>query len=323
MKKSFSNTKAVIVLLLFVTFSALAQGDGPRAQLLSPTGVWGINPKWVSLSQNFLPSGILVKNAEINIDVFPTTAFHTFGIGGKFAMVQFMVNPGSANGVVTSDNTMLPISKLSTSASGFADGMLTFKMGLIGAPALNLNKFMKHTPAFSMTGYVRWWYSGTYDSKKPLNLGSNRSTFEFGLPMAIPFGNNPKRATWLEVNPGVRFYTANNDPTMITMADKSQQKPLYMLENHLTHNFADKFWAGVDLRYQVGGDLELDGVNQNNKVNVLGGGVEAGYQILPYLSANAGYGTILAGDNGAKSDMFRLSIIFTYLNMNKLKTQTN
>ncbi|MBK6285604.1 MAG: hypothetical protein IPF54_25690 [Draconibacterium sp.] len=202
-------------------------------------------------------------------------------------------------------------------ATGFADGFLGFKLGLVGAPALSIAEFAKHTPAFSMNGYFRWWYSGSYDSKSPLNLGTNRSTFEIGLPMAVPLGKNPKRATWLETYPSVRLYTSNNDPTFVTRANKSQQMPLFLLENHLTHNFTPKFWAGVDLRYQYGGVLKLDDTKQDNKVNVLGGGIEAGYQILSFLSCNAGYGGILWGDNEARSSMFRFSVVFVYANMNK------
>jgi hypothetical protein len=302
--------------LLSNSINLKAQGDGPRTFLLAPKGLWGVNPKATFLSQNFLPSGdILIKDADINVNVVPTTLFHTFGIGGRFAQAMVMVNPGSANGTVVPDSPGVPAPELN--ASGFADGFVGFKLGLVGAPALSIAEFAKHTPAFSMNGYFRWWYSGSYDKTKPLNLGTNRSTFELGLPMAIPFSKNPKRATWLEVYPSIRLFTANNDPTVITMADKSQQLPLFLLENHLTHNFTPKFWVGADLRYQYGGELKLDDEKQDNKVNILGGGIEAGYQILSFLSANAGYGGILVGDNDARSNMFRLSVVFVYANMKK------
>lgn len=307
-----------IVLLSVLQFSGLlsAQGDGPRTFLLAPKGIWGVNPKATFLNQNFLPSGdILIKSADIQVNVVPTTFFHTFGIGGRFAQAMIMVNPGSANGSVVPDSPGIPAPELN--ATGFADGFVGFKLGLVGAPALSIAEFAKHTPAFSMNGYFRWWYSGTYDKTKPLNLGTNRSTFELGLPMAIPLSKNPKRVTWLEVYPSVRLFTANNEPTVITMADKSQQLPLFLLENHLTHNFTPKFWVGADLRYQYGGEMKFDDVKQDNKVNILGGGFEAGYQILSFLSCNAGYGGIIVGDNDARSNMFRLSVVFVYANLKK------
>ncbi len=209
------------------------------------------------------------------------------------------------------------------SATGFGDGFIGIKFGLNDAPALNLVEFSKHTIAPSMSAYFRIWYSGTYDRTKPLNLGTNRTTFEIGLPMAFPIGTNIKKPTWFEMYPSIRIYTANNEPTLITQADKSQQLPLFLLENHLTHNITSKLWIGGDLRYQYGGALEFDGVNQDNKVNILGGSVSAGYQLLPFLGLSANYGGILVGENGARSEMFRLSAVFVYANTKKFKQPEN
>ncbi len=316
--------KAAISLLLLIAgfVQVIAQGDGPRTFLLAPKGVWGVNPKPTFLDQNFLPSGdILVKDANIQVNVFPTTFFHTFGIGGRFAQIMFMVNPGNANGSVEAEVPGFPTPQFE--ATGFGDGFIGFKIGLNDAPALNLAEFAKHAPVPSMTAYFRIWYSGTYDANQPLNLGTNRTTFEMGLPMAFPIGNNTKKPTWFEMYPSIRVYTSNNNPTLITQADKSQQLPLFLLENHLTHNITTKLWIGGDLRYQYGGALELDGVNQDNKVNILGGAVTAGYQLLPFLSLSANYGGILAGDNDARSEMFRLSAVFVYANTKKFKQPEN
>jgi hypothetical protein len=315
--------KRLFILIISATIISLsgsvyAQGDGPRSWLFSPIGLWGVNAKWIDMNQNLLPTGnILVKDAKIKVDVFPTTFFHTFGIKGRFAQVLFMVNPGSASGRLVPSTPSIPISQLHLSASGFSDGFLSFKLGLIGAPALTIKEFAEHKPAFSMMGYFRVWYSGTYDNSKPLNLGTNRTTFEFALPMNVNLFSRFTRPVWLEIVPTVQLYTANNNPTLITMADKSQQHPLFIIENHLTHNLTKRFWAGIDLRYQYGGVLALDGEKQDNKINILGGGISAGYQFLPFLSGSASYGTILIGDNNAYSDMFRLSTVFVYANTKK------
>ena len=319
--KFFFFQNRIKLIIIFVSFSGVcfAQGDGPHTMLPTPTGLWGINPKATFLSQNFLPSGdILIKDADINVNVVPTTLFHTFGIGGKFAQLMFMINPGSASGTVEANRPGLPAPEVK--ASGLSDGFVGIKYGLIGAPALNLMEFAKHPHTFSLNGYFRWWYSGSYDKTKPLKLGTNRSTFELGFPMAVPLSKNPKRATWLEIYPSVRLYSTNNEPTLITRANKSHQLPLFILENHFTHNFTEKFWLGGSLRYQLGGALELDDVKQDNNINILGASVDAGYQILPILSLSANYGGILAGDNEARSSMFRISAVFVYVNTKKLKS---
>ena len=95
------------------------------------------------------------------------------------------------------------------------------------------------------------------------------------------------------------------------------QNPLFGIENHLTHNLTKKFWAGIDLRYAIGGESEIDGQAQDNKINVLGGGISAGYQILPFLGATSSYGIVLAGDNGLDGNMFRLGLVFVYAKTEK------
>lgn len=317
MRRTFINFSIYVVLLLTTGFSGMAQGDGPRSYLFFPTGLWGINPRAMTLNQNILPAGnILVKDADINVNVFPTTIFHSFDLMGRVAQLQFMFNPANASGRISTYDPNFPTPRINT--SGFSDGFLGFKLGLVGAPALNAIEFSKHKKAFSLMGSIRTWYSGTYDSNKALNLGTNRITFDIGFPMAIPMGKENKNQFWLEVNPSVQFFTPNHEPTLITNASTTKQQPIFYIENHLTKNFTQKFWAGVDLRYHYGGALKLDGVAQDNKLNILGGGISTGYQVASFLSATVTYSGILAGDNGARSEMFRLSLVFVYVNLKKL-----
>jgi len=160
-----------------------------------------------------------------------------------------------------------------------------------------------------------------YDQTKELNLGSNRWTFELGLPMNIYLSKkNPKRATWLEIYPAIHLYTANTDPTAITRANKTEQLPLFTLENHLSHNFTDKLWASLDLRYQYGGELEVDGVKQDNKINALGGGATVGYQIIPPLGINIAYGNVFNNPSDVEANMFKVTAVFSYVNLKKLNT---
>lgn len=317
------HNASIIFILVFVVFfgeSVLAQGDGPKSHLLSPTGVWAINPKYLHLDQNVLPAGnIYVKNSDITVDLFPTTLVHTFSLGGKFARVFAMANPGS----VTAKALIEPFgSEQKLSASGFSDGFIAFEYGLVGAPALNAIEFSKHQPQFSLNGYFRYWYSGSYDSSKLLNLGTNRSTFELGTTMAIPFHKDiSQNATWLEIMPTVQMYTDNNDPARSSTANKIEQNPTLIIENHLTHNLNKKLWIGADLRYQLGGETKADGVPDDNKINALGGGLSVGYQIIAPLSAYVGYGAVLLGDNDLQSNMLRFSLVFAYINLKKLKQQ--
>jgi hypothetical protein len=307
---------------LGMSFQARSQGDGPRSFLLAPKGVSGVNAKWLNLSQNLIPAGtVLIPDADVKVDVFPITLFHTFSLGGRIAQAYVMFNPGSATAGTSIGPPIGPIPINKISANGFSDGFIGFKMGIYGAPALNLVAFSQAPMRFSIFGDVRFWYSGTYSGNKLFNMGTNRNTIQIGAPMAIPLNQNRSRATWLEVAPFVQFYTANNDPSRNPLRPgvaKVTQKPLFILENHLTHNFSPKFWGGVGLRVQVGGETSADGVEDDNSLAVIGGGAVLGYQILPFLGAYADYGAVLISEK-AKGQMFRLSLSFTYANLKKAK----
>jgi len=301
----------IIIFLLFITFFtsqlATAQGDGARMILWGPTGVTGVIPKWMSLNQNMTPANILVKDADLHI--------------GKFAQVMVNAVPGNVSGSLFLPplGSQIP-TDISVNSSGFVDGFVGFKFGLVNQPALNVKEYAAYQhKTFSMTSYTRIWYSGSYDQTKELNLGSNRWTFELGLPMNIYLSKkNPKRATWLEIYPAIHLYTANTNPTTITRADKTEQLPLLTLENHLSHNFTDKLWGSLDLRYQYGGELKADGVKQDNKINVLGAGATLGYQIIPPLGINIAYGNVFNNTSNVEANMFKLTIVFSYVNMKKL-----
>jgi len=314
-----------ILLFCFISMLALpcvGQGDGPRAHLFAPTGVWAINPKFLHLNQNVLPAGnILVQDLDITVDVFPTTLVHSFAIKGRLARVYAMMNPGSftAKTDILDNNFIKEVH-----ASGFSDGFLAFEIGLIGAPAIDALQFSKQDPQFSLMGYFRYWYSGTYDSDKIINLGTNRGTFELAAPMAIPFHKDlQQNATWLEIFPSIQLYTANNDPARGSFTEKVEQDPMLIIESHLTHNFTKKLWIGADLRFQYGGTTYADGQSDENLISALGGGINIGYQFLPPLSGYVGYGQVLTGQNNISADMLRFSLVFAYINLKKLNLKTN
>lgn len=311
----------ILIFTLFTLGHAHSQGDGARMILWGPTGVTGVIPKWMSLNQNLTPANVLVYDADLQINAFPITVIHNFSIANRFAQVMVNAVPGNVTGSLFAPplGSQIP-ENISVNASGFIDGFVGFKLGLINQPALNVKEYAAHQhKTFSMTSYTRVWYPGSYDENEVLNLGSNRWTFEVGFPMNIYLSkNNPKKSTWLEVYPAIHLYTANTAPTKISRADKTEQLPLFTLENHLSHNFTNKLWASLDLRYQYGGELKADGVKQDNILNVLGGGATIGYQIISPLGINIAYGNVFNNPSNVEASMFKMTAVFTYANLKNL-----
>lgn len=313
--------------VLIIPLTGIAQGDGPRSYLLAPKGVSGINAKWLGMSSNVIPSGTaLIPGADITADIFPITLFHTFSLAGRFAQVYGMMAPGNSDATARIGPPIGPIPTNSISASGFADGFLALKVGLHGAPAMNLIEFAQAPMQFSLFGEFRFWYSGTYSADDLFNLGTNRNTLQFGIPMAIPLNTNKGRATWLEVSPAVQFFTKNSDPARASSANEVSQEAVFILENHLSHNFSPKFWGVANLRFQYGGETKADGVGDGNTIKAMGGGVGIGYQIATPLQVVAEYNGVLASSE-LKGNMFRVSLIFAYANVkkaeNEMKNQAN
>ncbi|MGB5292504.1 MAG: transporter, partial [Lysobacterales bacterium] len=202
-----------------------------------------------------------------------------------------------------------PLGARSSGTSGLGDPYLALRVGLVGAPALEPADFMKTPPGFqlyALAGVSLPW--GEYNQNTPLNLGTNRWALRLGLPMVMPLGKKPG-STWLEIHPNVYIYGDNNKPFR---ADTRSQDALYVLESHLTHNFTKKFWAGIDLRYQNGGETTTDGVNDDNKVNRLGGGISIGYTFSRAWNGFISYGEVISESDNSKLNMWRARLIWVF-----------
>ncbi|MEN9600243.1 MAG: hypothetical protein RL596_2567 [Bacteroidota bacterium] len=306
-----------LLIFLFISATLQAQGDGPRSFLLLPKGVTGLSSKWLQLNQNLIPAGTaLIPGADIKVNVFPNTLFHTFSIKNHFAQVYFMINPGNATASTKIGPPIGPIPTNKISNNGLADGLIGFRIGIQGAPAVSVKEFAKAPSQVSVFADFRYWYSGSYDAGNLLNMGTNRSIFQFGLPFAIPLHKGEQHATWLEIAPALLLFTANNDPSRASFAKQVTQKPLFTLENHLSHNFTSKFWGSLDLRIQQGGRTQVDGKNEDNNISVIAGGLTVGYQLIAPIGITASYGGVVVSDQ-AKGKMIRLGVVFAYANLKK------
>lgn len=289
-----------------------AQGDGPRSQLMLPTGINLLVPAYLELSGNMnFGQTILLPGAEVDSGIWVVTYTRAFSLGGRYA--QFWLNPiaGSidATGSITDPRTGNRLS-LDIHESGMADPVVSFKVGLVGAPALALQEFAKTPQEFQLSAFVSatlpW---GDYDSDRLLNLGTNVRALRLGLPMVVPMGD-PKAPWFWEVFPSVAFYDDNDDPP--GGASTREQDPLFMVESHLSHNFHPKFWASLDLRYRYGAETTTDGVDDGNAQDVLGGGVSLGYAFTKFLSMQASYGEVLTESDGTELEMFRVKLALMF-----------
>ncbi len=298
--------------LLFFSCYALfpgnvqAQGDGPRVFLPAPVGTNALSVTWMDLASNMNFAGsILIPEADVTSTIVAINYNRYFAIGNRLAEIWATGIAGNVDGTVRTT----PLGILSSEVSGIADPYLAIRVGLSGAPALDLAAFMKtpqNVQVFALAGISL--PLGEYKQSRALNLGTNRWSLRLGLPIAIPLGSKPG-ATWLEIHPNMYLYGDNDAPFM---ASKRSQKVLYVVESHLSHNFTPKFWASIDMRYQHGGETTTDGVKDNNSVGRLGGGVSAGYAFNRSWSGFFGYGQVISETDNSFLDMWRARLVFIY-----------
>ena len=77
---------------------------------------------------------------------------------------------------------------------------------------------------------------GTYDSTRPINLGTNRWSFRSCLRHGLHDGHGERPRDEQQHH---TFLTDNGD--VIGAADARSEAPLYVRENHFTHAFNPKF----------------------------------------------------------------------------------
>jgi hypothetical protein len=301
-------------LSLASTATLEAQDDGPRAYGLVPTGLRSVVPFYMHIESNMNPQqSILLEGVELTSDVGALYLAHSFGLGGRlaqaivvapYAWVSGEVDPGGPL-----DGLTLP------SQSGLMDPMAMFRVGLIGAPALDLEEFMQYAPGFQLYGLVGVTAPiGDYEADRLVNFGTNRWGFRVGAPMTIPFGE-PTDQFALELLPSVTFYSDNTDPIErgpIGGLDTVEQDPLFIFESQLTRNLTPELWVGSGMLWRYGGETIADGTASGNQQNHLSGGLHAGYAITRFLTTYGTLGTILLEDDGADGWMFRFTTVLVF-----------
>ncbi|HEY1929442.1 MAG TPA: transporter [Caulobacteraceae bacterium] len=258
--------------LSFAALSAKAQDDGPRVYQLAPEGQQILTAFLVNKRSDEGPDpGQTVPGTEMHTDILVLRYARTFDLAGR-QFTPFAILPTGRLRAIQGPGT-------GDASSGLGDAQFGATFGLFGAPALDRAAYADYRPTLSMSLLGRAYFpTGDYSNDRPVNLGTNRFTYQLGLPTTFMFGQSYRdaRLTAFEVLPTVTFYTANNAPFG---ANVRTQAPMFSVETHLTHNFPDRVWASFDMLYRNGGASRTDGVDNNDPVH---GWSAGGTATLPF-----------------------------------------
>ena len=279
-------------LLLCVWATALTLSDGAHAgsardYLNAPIDSW-----LIAYNAGYLNA----VTPEDGTDMSPGTRSNAFA--QSLVITRTMDYGGRTGGL----SVVLPYAFLNAtsgsfraSANGAADVGFLWQMNIFGGPALTREQFASFVPqTFSSFHLYVGTPLGTYRAESPINPSTNRWTI---LP-TVNYSYTPDRGrTWLETYVSAEWFT-DNDNFQVGGAQTLAQKPLFRVEEHVSHNLTDALWLSADAYYNVGGETRIDGVEQNDRADTLRLGTGMGLNVWRGADLVLNYERVVAKPSG-------------------------
>jgi hypothetical protein len=269
----------------------------------------------------FDPSNTVQPDVDFDATMALTGWASTYTLFERSAMGAVILPMGRVTGTATG-----PLATASQTSRGFGDPMLEFNINLIGPKAQNtIPDVLRYEPGFSLDLLVDLALPiGEYDSKQTVNLGQNRWYGRIGAPVVWQLGPwVPGRRTTLELLPAVWLFGDNSD---FDNGKTLKTDPMFQLDAHLTRDFTEHLWGGLDLSWYKGGGSTVNGV-AGGKLNNVGLGLTLGYTINQNLNLTVGYKSTVndSGPTDLRMDGFMVSLVFgwhpTIEGMRRLKSE--
>jgi len=217
-----------------------AQDLEPRAFSPVPVSV-----NFAALGYAYSFGNVLLDPSKVHslIGAYVRT-FSFFGMSAKAdAIVPFAF--GDWEGKLAGQDT-------SRSATGFGDPSVRLAVNFVGAPALEIPRFMTYRQKTVVGASLRVVAPlGQYDNTKIINLGTNRWTFIPRIGASRRLGH-----LYLEGVGSVWLFTANPD----AKGRHLQQDPLWTIQGSVSYVFDGGAWASVNGGWGSGGRATVDGV---------------------------------------------------------------
>ena len=199
--------------------------------------------------------------------------FSFFGMSAKAdAIVPFAF--GDWEGRLAGQDT-------SRSATGFGDPAVRLSVNFVGAPALEMPRFMTYRQGTVVGASLRVIAPlGQYDNTRLINLGTNRWTFIPRLGVSRRLGHwnlEGVLAAWL--------FTANPD----AQGRRLQQDPLWAIQGSVAYVLDGGAWVAVDGGWGSGGRASVNGVPGTERQENARFGATAAYPLTKRASLKLAY----------------------------------
>lgn len=275
-----------VALLTFLCQFAFAQDLAPRAYVITP-----LHSNAVVITYSFFDGNLDFQGAVPITDATATAnvpilaVYHSFNMFSRSANVTAGLPYGTANfhGSVLGNET-------NVYRSGLFDSVYRVSMNLMGGPAMAPGDFRNWRQKDLLGISLRVTApTGQYDSRKLINLGTDRWGFKPEL------GYSRRNQHWIfDAYFGTWFYTRNPkffsqnqyNPGVVSQT----QAPVAALEGHVSYDVKPRFWVSFDANFWFGGKTSLNGVENpvtEQRNSRLGG--TASFPISKHQSVKASY----------------------------------
>lgn len=273
--------RSIAVCSIFVfTASAFADND-PRDYIPLPAGTTLIASYFshISATDAYHNGNKVANNMDLSANIGMIRPVYYMKVGSLTIDPQMIIPFGNqtlqtnagANGEFSS--------------SGLADPIVTATIWFINDPASK-----------TYLGFTPWFFLplGEYDKNKPVNLGGNRFMFREEVGFVKGFGDLN-----IDLTASVDFFGDNTDfgPLGVTMS----QDPVFNFETHVSYDFNKSFYTSLDYFFHSGGETEVAGVKQDDKVTTHAAGVTMGFMLSPSYQLLFKYKQDVSVDNGLKT----------------------
>jgi hypothetical protein len=259
--------------------------DGARAYHLQPEGSSDLSLTMTLLhGKGTVNLGGDPETSELDVGVVSPAYRHTFDLFGNAGTVLIGIPLGGL--------TFSTPSNVINANTDFAQGDMFIGgvWGLVGMPSLEVMDYVQHQPGFQASAAARLFLpTGDYDSGQSVSLGQNRWSLQASLPMAYVLGDSmvDPNLTTFEIRPLVHIFGDNDDP--FGGGGPSSKAPIFGVEGHITRNFGNSIWAGLDGYYEIGGENSLNGIAQDDELETLALGATLGLVFSPSLAMRISY----------------------------------
>lgn len=262
-----------------------AAGDGPRVHGPTPVGVNGLVLNGSSLqdsNRTFDPS-LIRPLSKFDTSIANLAYMGTREVFGRHTLIMAILRGGQAT-----RQTLLPDRRERSSSSGLADPYLGVSINLFGQPVMSRNEFQNFDTGLKVDFLVGASLPlGEYEQDSLVNLGSNRWTIRFGLPITRPFTGFRGLPGTLELIPNLRIFTENTEREL-------KQEPLFSLEGHVTQNFTVRSWGSLGFLYDLGGKTTIEGMTTNGTQKSLALTATLGFNFSPGWVLQLRFGSSVA-----------------------------